>query len=83
MRAFVVSLPLGASLLDDGGGGGEAGGGGVTLTTVHQAKGLEWAAVVLPALEDGIFPHARRTRGGERRRRLAASAKSNGCSTLG
>ena len=33
-----------------------------TLTTVHQAKGLEWAAVVLPALEDGIFPHARGAR---------------------
>ena len=70
VRAFVASLPLGASLLDDGaGGGGEAGGGGVTLTTVHQAKGLEWAPLT-PALEDGIFPHARaRARGGERRRR--------------
>ncbi|MBI4083195.1 MAG: ATP-dependent helicase [Candidatus Lambdaproteobacteria bacterium] len=31
----------------------------LTLTTVHQAKGLEWEAVFLIGLADGEFPHAR------------------------
>jgi DNA helicase-2/ATP-dependent DNA helicase PcrA len=32
---------------------------GVTLMTVHTAKGLEWPAVVVAGLEDGLFPLAR------------------------
>jgi len=32
---------------------------GVTLMTVHMAKGLEWPAVTLAGLEDGLFPLAR------------------------
>lgn len=31
----------------------------VTLTTAHQAKGLEWQAVFAIWLADGMFPHAR------------------------
>ncbi len=31
----------------------------VTLTTVHQAKGMEWPVVVLPWLSDTVFPSAR------------------------
>ncbi|MBI3993644.1 MAG: ATP-dependent helicase [Candidatus Lambdaproteobacteria bacterium] len=31
----------------------------ITLTTIHQAKGLEWDAVLLVGLADGKFPHAR------------------------
>jgi DNA helicase II / ATP-dependent DNA helicase PcrA len=32
---------------------------GVTLMTVHNAKGLEFAVVFLAGLEENIFPHAR------------------------
>eukprot|EP00045_Choanoeca_perplexa_P016383 m.220965 g.220965 ORF g.220965 m.220965 type:complete len:104 (+) comp17243_c0_seq76:1896-2207(+) len=31
----------------------------ITLSTIHTAKGLEWAAVFVPGLEDGILPHQR------------------------
>jgi DNA helicase-2/ATP-dependent DNA helicase PcrA len=31
----------------------------VTLMTLHNAKGLEYAAVFLTGLEDGVFPHMR------------------------
>ena len=34
-------------------------GGAVRLTTVHQAKGLEWKAVFVLWLADGMFPAAR------------------------
>ena len=31
----------------------------VLLMTVHQAKGLEWPVVVVPAMEEGVFPTIR------------------------
>jgi DNA helicase-2/ATP-dependent DNA helicase PcrA len=31
----------------------------VTLSTIHQAKGLEWQVVFVPWLTDGMFPSAR------------------------
>ncbi|MDD5729109.1 MAG: UvrD-helicase domain-containing protein [Victivallales bacterium] len=37
----------------------EDGRGGVTLATVHAAKGLEYPYVLLPAVEQGVFPHQR------------------------
>jgi DNA helicase-2/ATP-dependent DNA helicase PcrA len=32
---------------------------GVTLMTLHTAKGLEWPLVMLPGVEDGLFPLGR------------------------
>ena len=36
-----------------------AGGDCVTLSTVHQAKGMEWPAVIVPWLVEGLFPSKR------------------------
>jgi DNA helicase-2/ATP-dependent DNA helicase PcrA len=43
--------------------GGEA--SGVELSTYHRAKGLEWDAVFLPALEEGTLPIRQATEPGE------------------
>ena len=38
---------------------GKESGDHITLTTIHQAKGLEWAVVLVPWLADGKFPSER------------------------
>jgi DNA helicase-2/ATP-dependent DNA helicase PcrA len=45
----------------------------VTLMTIHNAKGLEFGAVFMIGMEEGIFPHARsiEEQGVEEERRLA------------
>lgn len=43
---------------------------GVTLSTIHRAKGLEWNAVYLAGVSDGIIPHERATDHEEERRLL-------------
>ncbi|MGP4003705.1 DNA helicase PcrA [Streptomyces sp. 8N706] len=52
----------------------EEGSGVITLMTLHTAKGLEFPAVFLTGMEDGVFPHMRalgQTKELEEERRLA------------
>jgi DNA helicase-2/ATP-dependent DNA helicase PcrA len=49
-----ISLYSDQDALRDGEGGGQ-----VTLMTLHNAKGLEYRAVFMLGLEEGIFPHSR------------------------
>ncbi len=55
LTAFLeqVSLVADADSIPD------AGGGMVTLMTLHTAKGLEFPAVFLTGMEEGVFPHSR------------------------
>ena len=50
-----ISLYSDQDAIDDG----DNGGGAVTLMTLHNAKGLEFRAVFMIGLEEGIFPHVR------------------------
>ncbi|WNG15095.1 ATP-dependent helicase [Cystobacter fuscus] len=43
----------------------EVGEGRVALMTLHAAKGLEFDAVFITGMEDGVFPHSRALHGGE------------------
>ena len=49
-----ISLYSDQDALRDGEGGGQ-----VTLMTLHNAKGLEFRAVFMLGVEEGIFPHSR------------------------
>ena len=49
-----ISLYSDQDALRNGDGGGQ-----VTLMTLHNAKGLEYRAVFMLGLEEGIFPHSR------------------------
>ena len=57
LGAFVDRLSL-LSDVDEEAGAADA---RVLLMTLHSAKGLEFPAVVIAGLEEGLFPHARST----------------------
>ncbi|HIQ02576.1 MAG TPA: ATP-dependent helicase [Anaerolineales bacterium] len=44
---------------------GEIGGDGICLSTIHAAKGREWAAVIATGLVEGLLPHARALKQGD------------------
>lgn len=55
---FLAQLSL-LGNTDDESAAADLSGGAVTLSTIHQAKGLEWSVVFLIGLCDGMFPHQR------------------------
>jgi DNA helicase-2/ATP-dependent DNA helicase PcrA len=57
LEAFLSEMTL-QSLADTTEGADETG-GRVVLSTVHQAKGLEWSTVFIIGLSDGKFPSAK------------------------
>ena len=53
---------------------GDEPGGVLVLSTIHQAKGLEWSHVFIPRVVEDSFPHRRGSRRAwGRRRRKSAS----------
>jgi DNA helicase-2/ATP-dependent DNA helicase PcrA len=58
-EAFINEIALLTNVDTGFGEGGHANRPGVRLSTVHQAKGLEWAVVFVPWLTDGLFPSLR------------------------
>ena len=62
-RALEVSLPPLQQFLErislTGEADAEVGEGRVAMMTLHAAKGLEFDAVFLAGMEDGVFPHSR------------------------
>ena len=54
LSAFLANATLESGEAQDGSGSGEP----VNLMTVHAAKGLEFAAVHIVGLEEGVFPSA-------------------------
>ena len=58
VRAFAAEIALQNATDDTGGGGG----GRVAISTIHRAKGLEWAHVYVPYFNDGFMPAQYRER---------------------
>jgi superfamily I DNA/RNA helicase len=57
IQVFLEAISLVTDLDTAEGAGGEQ--SAVTLMTLHSAKGLEYPAVFMTGLEDGVFPHVR------------------------
>jgi DNA helicase-2/ATP-dependent DNA helicase PcrA len=55
-QAFLEAISLVTDLDADAEGGEQS---AVTLMTLHTAKGLEFPAVFMTGMEDGVFPHVR------------------------
>ncbi|MSQ36228.1 MAG: AAA family ATPase [Dehalococcoidia bacterium] len=55
LTAFLEEVALVADVDDPAAGVPDA----VTLTTLHAAKGLEYAVVFMPGMEEGLLPHIR------------------------
>jgi DNA helicase-2/ATP-dependent DNA helicase PcrA len=58
---FLAQLALLGALETADSFGGESDSEKITLSTIHQAKGLEWKAVFLIWLTEGMFPSSRST----------------------
>ena len=61
LLAFLDNAVLESDDIQDGSGGDH-----VSLTTVHKAKGLEFAVVHIAGLEEGVFPSAQSLKAGEK-----------------
>ncbi|HEX7926111.1 MAG TPA: ATP-dependent helicase, partial [bacterium] len=60
LERFLAQLALvGSTVIQDAEAEDEQDQDQITLTTIHQAKGLEWDIVFIIGLADGKFPHAR------------------------
>lgn len=58
---FLAQMSLLGNTDQEHDGAGEV----ITLSTIHQAKGLEWEVVFLIGLSEGMFPHQRSLESGE------------------
>lgn len=60
LERFLSDTTLAENFKDQSGGGEtQEFGEQLILSTIHQAKGLEWKAVFVIGLADGLFPHAK------------------------
>lgn len=60
LEAFLNELSLvGSSIITDHEAEQQDNQDTLTLTTIHQAKGLEWKVVLIIGLTEGLFPHQR------------------------
>jgi DNA helicase-2/ATP-dependent DNA helicase PcrA len=60
LEAFLNKLSLvGSSIVTDYESEQQDNQEAITLTTIHQAKGLEWGVVIVIGLTEGLFPHQR------------------------
>ena len=57
LEGFLAEVALMTNLDAKSRAGGDA--DRLNLTTIHQAKGMEWPVVILPWLVEGVFPNAR------------------------